>query len=58
MLNEYVPGFDGIVASSDDRGNDVRLIGSVCVVLILGLAVVGMDWVTRVSRNYLDGGLG
>jgi len=57
-LNEYVPGFDGIVASSDDRGNDVRLIGSVCVVLILGLAVVGMDWVTRVSRNYLDGGLG
>ena len=51
MLDEYVPGFDGIVTSGDDRSNDVRLIGCICVVLILGLAVVGMDWVTRVSQS-------
>ena len=54
MLNAYVPGFDGIVATSEDRGNDVRLIGCVVLVLILGLAVVGMDWVTRVSRVPFD----
>ena len=46
MLNQYVPDFEGILGL---RINDVRMIGSITLVLILGLAIVGMDWVTRVS---------
>ena len=49
MLTEYVDGFSGIVGTIDDRANDIRLIGCICLVCILALAVVGMDWVTRVS---------
>ena len=33
----------------DGGVNDARIIGSVAMVLILLLAIVGMDWVTRVS---------
>jgi solute carrier family 12 sodium/potassium/chloride transporter 2 len=51
MFSEYMTDFDGIVASSADRSNDIRLIGCVTLVLILGLAIVGMDWVTRVSPS-------
>jgi len=35
------------------RVNDIRLIGSISLVLILGLAIVGMDWVTRVQMGLL-----
>ena len=52
MLHEYIHGFTGII--STDRNNDIRLIGCVVLVLILGLAIVGMDWVTRVSLFSLD----
>ena len=48
MLTEYMDGFSGIVGTIDDRGNDIRLIGCISLVCILALAVVGMDWVTRV----------
>lgn len=48
MLAEYIEGFNGIVATSDNRLNDVRLIGCCTLVAILALAIVGMEWVTRV----------
>ncbi len=46
MLAQYVEGFAG-VAFDGDRANDVRLIGTVTLVGVLGLAIVGMEWVTR-----------
>ncbi len=50
MLQQTLPDFDSIVGM---RVNDIRLIGSVSLVLILGLAIVGMDWVTRVQMGLL-----
>ena len=50
-LQEYIPNWAGIVDSDfSNRLNDVRIIGCTTIVLILILAFVGMDWVTRVSR--------
>ena len=48
MLYQYIPDFTGIV-DSVDRVNDVRVIGTVTLILVLALAIVGMDWVTRVQ---------
>ena len=48
MLFQYVPDFNGIVDASN-RTNDVRLIGTITLILVLALAIVGMDWVTRVQ---------
>ena len=52
MLVQLWPDFNGIV-DSVDRINDIRLIGSVSLVIILALAIVGMDWVTRVQMGLL-----
>ena len=46
MLKQYVQDYTNITGSMI---NDVRMIGCITLVLILGLAIVGMDWVTRVS---------
>ncbi len=54
MLFEYVEGFNGIVATPENRLNDVRLIGCCTLVAILALAVVGMEWVTRVTTFTKD----
>ena len=35
------------------RLNDVRLIGAISLVAILALAIVGMEWVTRVQKLLL-----
>ena len=48
-----VSDFGGIVGTPDDRLNDIRWIGTICLILILGLAIVGMDWVTRVQKLLL-----
>jgi len=48
-----VSDFEGIVASNEDRYNDLRLIGTPVLVLILILAIIGMDWVTRVQKLLL-----
>ena len=48
-----VSDFGGFVGTPDDRLNDIRWIGSIVLVLILVLAVVGMDWVTRVQKLLL-----
>ena len=53
MLGQYLTGYNGIIAFPADRVNDVRLIGSISLVMILGLAIVGMDWVTRVQIGLL-----
>jgi solute carrier family 12 sodium/potassium/chloride transporter 2 len=51
MIYQFAPDFDGIISSI--RIHDVRLIGSVSLVGILALAIVGMDWVTRVQKLLL-----
>jgi len=48
-----VSDFSGIVGSNKDRLNDLRIIGTPVLVLILILAIVGMDWVTRVQKLLL-----
>ena len=47
MLRQYMTDFDTIVGS---MVNDVRMIGCITLVFILVLAIVGMDWVTRVNE--------
>lgn len=51
MLKQYA-GFEGIF-SSTYRLNDIRLIGSVTMICILILAVVGLEWVNRVELGLL-----
>jgi len=55
MFQEYIPGWAGMVDEDflTFRTNDVRIIGSATLVLILVLAIVGMDWVTRVQKALL-----
>ena len=48
-----VSDFNGIVATKDNRLNDLRLIGAPVIVLLLILAIVGMRWVTRVQKLLL-----
>ena len=51
MLNELHGGqFAGIV---DNGMNDVRIIGCVTVFILLIIAVVGMEWITRVQTVLL-----
>ena len=55
MLDEYLPDWGGIVPGMEGfRLHDVRIIGSATLVLILVLAIVGMDWVTRVQKLLPD----
>ena len=51
MIGEYSTDFQGIVGTLEDRTHDIRIIGAATLVLIFVLAVVGMEWVTRVSGN-------
>jgi solute carrier family 12 sodium/potassium/chloride transporter 2 len=51
MLKQYVQDYTNITGSMI---NDVRMIGCITLVLILGLAIVGMDWVTKVSLNLFE----
>ena len=54
MLDEYTPDWGGIVPGMEGfRLHDVRIIGTASLVLILVLAIVGMDWVTRVQKLLL-----
>ena len=50
MLRLIMPEFYSI---SGVPINDIRIIGTVTLVLVLALAIVGMDWVTRVSTKIL-----
>ena len=57
MFQAYIPTWNGIVdhafLETGFRTNDVRIIGCGTIVLILVLALVGMDWVTRVQKALL-----
>jgi len=55
MFQDYIPGWEGMVDPDFKtfRTNDVRIIGCSTLVLILVLAIVGMDWVTRVQKALL-----
>jgi len=50
MLRAYTSNFTGII---DNGVNDVRIIGSCMLVVILVLAIVGMKWITRVQKLLL-----
>ena len=53
-LQEYVPGWSGMVDHDlSYRLNDVRIIGSATLVLIMVLGILGMNWVTRVQKLLL-----
>merc|ERR1711892_778384 len=54
MLNFYVEDFQGITGTSpSQKMNDVRIIGLITLTLALALAIVGMEWVTRVQKALL-----
>ena len=42
--------FDGLTMI-DNGKNDIRAVGTVVLLCLLGLTIVGMDWVTRVSQQ-------
>ena len=50
MMSQYVEDFDGIIGG---RYPDIRLIGSVTLVVLLAVSLVGMEWVTRVQKLLL-----
>merc|ERR1711892_1567917 len=50
MLKFYIVDFEGITG---DKMNDVRIIGLITLTLTLALAIVGMEWVTRVQKALL-----
>ena len=50
MMSQYVDDFDGIIGG---RYPDIRLIGSVTLVVLLAVSLVGMEWVTRVQKLLL-----
>ena len=52
MLAQYLSSYNGVVDAAN-RVNDIRLLGSITLVFILILAVVGMSWVTRVEKALL-----
>jgi solute carrier family 12 sodium/potassium/chloride transporter 2 len=47
-LQDLLRGFG--VTILDGASNDIRVVGLVTLIGILVLAIVGMDWVTRVSN--------
>lgn len=47
-LQDLLSGFG--VTIIDGASNDIRVVGLITLIGILVLAVVGMDWVTRVSN--------
>ena len=48
-----VTDFPGILATDKDRLNDLRMIGSIVLILLVIIAIVGMNWVTRVQKFLL-----
>jgi K-Cl cotransporter len=58
LVFDLAPSFKGIIPYDEDcqsecRLNDLRIMGTPVIVAILCLAIVGMDWVTRVQKLLL-----
>jgi len=54
MLTFYIDDFQGITGTSpSQKMNDVRIIGLITLTFTLALAIVGMEWVTRVQKALL-----
>ena len=51
MLIKYVDGFTSIL--SFGRANDLRLLGVAVFILLLIVAIGGMNWVTRIQVIFL-----
>ncbi|KAL7639363.1 UNVERIFIED_CONTAM: hypothetical protein RMT77_009864 [Armadillidium vulgare] len=52
MCKDYFGIFE-IIPGAGGGTNDVRVLGVVTLILVLALAIVGMDWVTRVQMGLL-----
>ena len=50
MMFQYVDGFDGFIGG---QYSDIRLIGSVTLVVLLAVTLVGMEWITRLQKLLL-----
>lgn len=46
LLKDYANGAQIV----DGAVNDTRIVGTITLIAVLALAIVGMDWVTRVSQ--------
>jgi K-Cl cotransporter len=58
LVFDLAPDFKGIIPYDEDcktdcRLNDLRILGTPVIVCILCLAIIGMDWVTRVQKLLL-----
>ncbi|KAL7639645.1 UNVERIFIED_CONTAM: hypothetical protein RMT77_010147 [Armadillidium vulgare] len=52
MFKEYFDDYE-IIPGTGGGLNDVRVLGTITLVGVLALAIVGMDWVTRVQMGLL-----
>ena len=50
LLTDVVPDFNGVIGI---KVHDIRLIGSVTLVVLLAVTLVGMEWVTRAQKILL-----
>lgn len=53
LLTDYDKDFHGLIGFGDDDKPDIRLVGSVTLVVLLAVTLVGMEWVTRVQKILL-----
>ncbi len=54
VLSQCLDGFGGFVsASPEERDNDLRLLGTVTLLVITAVALVGMGLVSRVQMGLL-----
>ena len=51
LLTEQIEDFSGLMGGGKEP--DIRLIGSVTLVVLLAVTLVGMEWVTRVQKILL-----
>ena len=52
MLRLHIPSFNGII-DSENRINDVRLVGAITLIVILAITIVGLSVVSRVQISLL-----
>ena len=53
MLHQFFPDFQGILGDESGRTNDVRLIGSATLIILLAIAIAGMNLVNKIQIGLL-----
>ena len=51
LCRANIENFTGLFV--DGGINDVRIMGSITLTVLLGIAIVGMEWITRVQKVLL-----